>query len=130
MAFDTSKISKLGFGCMRFEGRETDTIDIELTSQLVDVYMEHGGNYFDTAWAYPNSEAALRKALVERHPRDSFSSLTNVLHGRIATALMISKSNCRNHSRISVSIISMSISCTILVATGRRLLRNTMRGSS
>lgn len=72
MAFDTSKISKLGFGCMRFEGRETDTIDIELTSQLVDVYMEHGGNYFDTAWAYPNSEAALRKALVERHPRDSF----------------------------------------------------------
>lgn len=72
MAFDTSKISKHGFGCMRFEGRETDTIDIELTSQLVDVYMEHGGNYFDTAWAYPNSEAALRKALVERHPRDSF----------------------------------------------------------
>lgn len=72
MTFDTSKISKLGFGCMRFEGRETNSIDIEYTKQLIDCYMEAGGNYFDTAWAYPNSEDALRQALVERYPRDSF----------------------------------------------------------
>jgi len=72
MAFDTSKISKLGFGCMRFTGRENDEIDIEYTSQMVDRYLEAGGNYFDSAWAYPNSEAALGKALVARHPRDSF----------------------------------------------------------
>ena len=70
--FDTSKISLLGFGCMRFTGREDDTIDIEYTSQMVDRYLAAGGNYFDTAWAYPNSEAALRRALVERHPRDSY----------------------------------------------------------
>ena len=72
MSFDTSKISKLGFGCMRFTGREDNTIDIEYISKLIDAYMQAGGNYFDTAWAYPNSEAALRKALVERYPRDSF----------------------------------------------------------
>ena len=72
MSFDTSKISKLGFGCMRFTGREDNTIDIEYTSKMVDAYMQAGGNYFDTAWAYPNSEAALRKALVERYPRDSY----------------------------------------------------------
>ena len=72
MSFDTSKISKLGFGCMRFTGREDNTIDIEYTSKMIDAYMQAGGNYFDTAWAYPNSEAALRKALVERYPRDSF----------------------------------------------------------
>lgn len=72
MALDTSKISKLGFGCMRFEGREDDTIDIQQVSKMIDAYMEAGGNYFDTAWAYPNSEAALGKALVARHPRDSF----------------------------------------------------------
>ena len=70
--FDTSKVSSLGFGCMRFTGREDDTIDIEYTSQMVDAYLAAGGNYFDTAWAYPNSEAALRRALVERHPRESF----------------------------------------------------------
>lgn len=72
MAIDASRISKLGFGCMRFEGREDDTIDIDQVSKMVDAYMESGGNYFDTAWAYPNSEAALGKALVARHPRDSF----------------------------------------------------------
>jgi len=72
MSFDTSKISKLGFGCMRFIGREDDTIDIEDTSKMIDAYMQAGGNYFDTAWAYPNSEKALRQALVERYPRDSF----------------------------------------------------------
>ena len=72
MSFDTSGISKLGFGCMRFIGREDDNINIEDTCAMVDAYLQAGGNYFDTAWAYPNSEAALRKALVERHPRESF----------------------------------------------------------
>lgn len=72
MTIDGSKISKLGFGCMRFEGRETNTIDIDQVSKMIDAYIEAGGNYFDTAWAYPNSEAALGKALVARHPRDSF----------------------------------------------------------
>lgn len=72
MTLDTSKISPLGFGCMRFEGRETDSIDIDATARMIDAYLAHGGNYFDTAWAYPNSEAALGKALVARHPRDSY----------------------------------------------------------
>ena len=72
MAIDVSKISPLGFGCMRFTGREDNTIDFEYTAKMVDAYLESGGNYFDTAWAYPNSEVALREALVKRHPRDSF----------------------------------------------------------
>ena len=72
MALDTSKIGKLGFGCMRFEGRENNEIDIDKLSEMVDCFLEAGCNYFDTAWAYPNSEAALGKALVARHPRDSF----------------------------------------------------------
>ena len=72
MTLDVSKISKLGFGCMRFEGRERNEIDIEYTKKMVDAYIEAGGNHFDTAWAYPNSEAALKQALVERYPRDSY----------------------------------------------------------
>lgn len=72
MALNGNEISRLGFGCMRFEGREDDTIDIEQVSKMIDAYMDAGGNYFDTAWAYPNSEAALGKALVARHPRDSY----------------------------------------------------------
>ena len=73
MAFDVSKINiPLGFGCMRFDGRADDTVDIAQVSEMIDCYMEAGGNYFDTAWAYPNSEKTLRKALVEHHPRDSY----------------------------------------------------------
>lgn len=72
MTFDVSKVSPLGFGCMRFTGRETDTIDVEYTNKMIDAYLAAGGNYFDTAWAYPNSEKALRESLVKRYPRDSF----------------------------------------------------------
>ena len=69
---DTENISKFGFGCMRFDGRENNTIDIDNVSHMIDAFMASGGNYFDTAWAYPNSEAALGQALVARYPRDSF----------------------------------------------------------
>ena len=63
MEFSKETISPLGFGCMRFEGRETDEIDVEYTRQMVKDYLDSGGNYFDTAWAYPNSEKALGEAL-------------------------------------------------------------------
>ena len=76
MALSLTDASPLGFGCMRFEGRADNTIDIENTSRMVDPYLSAGGNYFDTAWAYPNSEAALREALVKRHPRDSYMIAT------------------------------------------------------
>lgn len=66
---------ELGFGMMRLPKIEDD-IDIESTKRLVDVFMESGFNYFDTAWAYPGSEEALRKALVERYPRNRYRIAT------------------------------------------------------
>jgi predicted aldo/keto reductase-like oxidoreductase len=38
--------------------------------------MAAGFTYFDTAWAYPGSEDAIRQALVERYPRESFQLAT------------------------------------------------------
>ena len=69
--------SKFGFGCMRLpQTDETDAtkIDQELFNEMVDIYMEKGFNYFDTSYAYHDgaSEIAIRKALVERYPRESF----------------------------------------------------------
>ena len=69
---DVSTIGKLGFGCMRFIGRGSDSVDIDAVSKMIDRFLEGGGTYFDTAWAYPNSEKTLRAALVDRHPRDAF----------------------------------------------------------
>ena len=64
-------IKKLGFGLMRLP-KNNDVIDIEQVKDMVDAFMEAGFNYFDTAWAYAGSEDAIRQALVERYPRESF----------------------------------------------------------
>ena len=64
---------KLGFGLMRLPRNEDGTIDIPQTSQMVDLFLEAGGTYFDTAFAYQGSEEAIRQALVERYPRDSYT---------------------------------------------------------
>ena len=54
----------LGFGCMRLpmNGKE---VDYELTSNMVDYFIQQGFNYFDTAHVYLNgkSEIALKKML-------------------------------------------------------------------
>ncbi|MDD3278671.1 MAG: aldo/keto reductase [Lachnospiraceae bacterium] len=75
---------KLGFGLMRLPLLNQDdqgSIDMEQMKQMVDYFLEQGFTYFDTAWMYCafKSETAIREALVERHPRDSFT-LTTKLH--------------------------------------------------
>ena len=71
-----SGIGKLGFGLMRLPVLEDGKIDIEQTKKMMDLFMEAGFTYFDTAWAYAGSEDAIRQALVERYPRESFQLAT------------------------------------------------------
>lgn len=68
--------SQLGFGLMRLPRLENGEIDVEQVKGMVDAFMEAGGTYFDTARAYAGSEAAIRQALVERYPRDSYTLAT------------------------------------------------------
>ncbi|MBQ1447946.1 MAG: aldo/keto reductase [Erysipelotrichaceae bacterium] len=64
---------KLGFGLMRLPRLENNEIDVEQVKEMVDLFIEAGGTYFDTAFVYRGSEEAIRKALVERYPRDSYT---------------------------------------------------------
>ena len=64
-------VGRLGFGMMRLP-RKGDGIDIEETKKLVDAFMVSRFNYFDTAFAYPGSEEAIKEALVDRYPRKSY----------------------------------------------------------
>lgn len=73
---------KLGFGLMRLPKRGF-AIDVEQVKTMVDLFLDAGFTYFDTAFVYPGSEPAIRKALVERHPRDSFTLATK-LNARVA----------------------------------------------
>ena len=75
MVFFEKEIKKLGFGLMRLP-RKDDAIDVEQVKEMVDRFMAAGFTYFDTAWAYAGSEDAIRQALVERYPRESFQLAT------------------------------------------------------
>lgn len=68
-----------GFGCMRFP-MENGEIDYETTKHMIDLFLEAGFNYFDTAHGYlgGKSETALRTCLTSRYPRDRYI-LTNKL---------------------------------------------------
>lgn len=72
-------IKKLGFGLMRLPmiGEE---IDMEQTKHMVDTFMAKGFTYFDTAYVYigGKSEVALKEAVVDRYPRDSFQCATKL----------------------------------------------------
>ncbi len=71
---------KLGFGFMRLPKQMNGKIDIELTKQMVDLFMEEGLNYFDTAYVYDGgeSERAAKVALIDRYPRESFTLATKL----------------------------------------------------
>jgi len=68
---------KLGFGLMRLP-RKGVGIDVRQVEQMTDLFLEAGGTYFDTAYVYPGSEAAIKKALVDRHPRESYTLATKL----------------------------------------------------
>ncbi|MCI8526483.1 MAG: 4Fe-4S dicluster domain-containing protein [Oscillospiraceae bacterium] len=79
MAYIGESIPKLGFGLMRLPMIGED-VDIEQTKQMVDLFLEQGFTYFDTAYGYLNgkSEEAARIALVERYPRSRFQLATKL----------------------------------------------------
>ena len=71
---------KLGFGLMRLPKNADGSIDIPQVCQMADRFIEAGGTYFDTAYVYDDgrSEAAFKAAVVDRHPRESFTICTKL----------------------------------------------------
>ena len=80
----------LGFGLMRLP-RKGLGIDVKQTSEMVDIFLDSGFTYFDTAYVYPGSEDAIRKALVERHPRESYTLATKLMAAVAPTEAMAKK---------------------------------------
>ena len=72
--------STLGFGMMRLPVKSNDPTDFdyEQLNEMVDTFLAAGYNYFDTSYVYHNgkSQEAVRKAVVERHPRASLRIAT------------------------------------------------------
>ena len=70
-------ISVLGYGCMRFT-RKGAGIDLEKAEREVLAAIGAGVNYFDTAYIYPGSEAALGEILDCNHCRDQVRIATKL----------------------------------------------------
>jgi len=70
-------VSILGYGCMRFT-QKGGKIDIEKASREVMLAIENGVNYFDTAYIYPGSEAALGQILEMNNVRDKVKIATKL----------------------------------------------------
>ena len=76
-------MTKLGMGMMRLpllDENDFKSIDYDEVNKMVDLYMESGFNHFDTAFVYHEGigEESLRKSVVERYPRDSFTVSTKL----------------------------------------------------
>ena len=72
-------ISVLGFGCMRFQ-RSGGSIDMAETERELLAAVDAGVNYFDTAYIYPGSEAAIGEIFAKHHLREKIRIATKLPH--------------------------------------------------
>ena len=80
---------KFGFGLMRLplNSASAADIDLEQLKQMVDLFLEKGFTYFDTAWMYNGfaSEKSVKEVLTSRHPRESFTLATKLHAGFVSS---------------------------------------------
>ena len=74
-----NKISVLGYGCMRFTTK-LGRIDMEKAEKEIMLAYRGGVNYYDTAYVYPGSEAALGEILEKNGIRDKVRIATKLPH--------------------------------------------------
>lgn len=74
-----NKISILGYGCMRLTNT-AGKIDIDKAEKEMMAAFHQGVNYFDTAYIYPGSEAALGEILERNQIRDQVYIATKLPH--------------------------------------------------
>ncbi len=74
-----NELSILGFGCMRFP-QKMGRIDMEETEREIMTAYQAGVNYYDTAYIYPGSEAALGEIFEKNNIREKVYIATKLPH--------------------------------------------------
>ncbi|MBQ6635973.1 MAG: aldo/keto reductase [Lachnospiraceae bacterium] len=72
-----NELSMLGFGCMRF-ARKGNGIDMEKAEEQIMAAFRAGVNYYDTAFIYPGSEAAIGEIFERNQIRDKINIATKL----------------------------------------------------
>ncbi len=85
--FQEDTLPLLGFGAMRLPENADGSVDVAQVEAMVAYAMEHGVNYFDTAWPYHAglSEIVMGKVLA-KYPRDSYRLATKYPGHMIASS--------------------------------------------
>ena len=73
----SDELSILGFGCMRFT-KKGGNIDIDKAEKEILAAYQAGVNYFDTAYLYPGSEAAIGEIFERNHMREKIHIATKL----------------------------------------------------
>ena len=72
-----NELSILGYGCMRFT-KKGNSIDVDKAEREILTAYRAGVNYYDTAYIYPGSEAALGEILERNHLREKVNIATKL----------------------------------------------------
>lgn len=78
-------ISILGYGCMRFT-QNNGKVDMKKAEEEIMTAFRSGVNYFDTAYIYPGSEAAVGEIFVKNGIRDQVKIATKLPHYLVKSA--------------------------------------------
>ena len=83
-------LSVLGYGCIRFT-KKGNSIDIDKAEKELMAAYEAGVNYFDTAYIYPGSEAAVGEIFERNHIREKVHIATKLPQYMIGSRAAIDK---------------------------------------
>ncbi len=98
------KISILGYGCMRFTTK-AGRIDLDKAEKEIIAAIESGVNYFDTAYIYPGSEAALGEILERNKLREKINIATKLPQYLISNRAAIDKYFAEELSRLRTDYV-------------------------
>ncbi len=98
------QLSILGYGCMRFSRKGTG-IDIDKAEKEIMTAYKAGVNYYDTAYVYPGSEAALGEILERNHIREKVHIATKLPQYMITKKDQIEKDFQEELSRLRTNYI-------------------------
>ena len=75
--FQGKQLSRLGFGTMRLPTNADGSIDEARVAEMTAYALEHGVNYFDTAYPYHGGESErVIGRVLSKYPRDSYCLAT------------------------------------------------------
>ena len=118
-------ISAIGYGCMRFSTK-AGRIDVEKTEKEILAAVEAGVNYFDTAYIYPGSEAALGEIVERNALREKINIATKLPQYLISNRAAIDKYFTEELSRLRTNYVNYYLTCRSWNSDLKKLVKGFM----